>query len=268
MFTTVSLSLMSEIMAAKSSYIRGTFGHVHHVTDEFPLPKEEFMWAVLNEYGIETWNHYSPMHFATSFRSRRLGKVGDCPVAETLFEQYVSLPIHPRLTNDAVAYMIESIRQLASRPHIAREIAAPLLRKLLALYDPELTLAPNPGHSHSLHGDQLAAAARPVSGAGGEEDCDSVVSAQWEVFSALVADACQSGGSDNGSGGHGTESGSGNESGDRKGTSSLFVSGLPVCVSRSPGRLDLMGGNDEYTGEAKHNITESRMRAENCFYCL
>ena len=197
------------------------------------------------------------MHLATSFRSRGLGKVGDCPVSEALFEQYVSLPIHPRLTNDAVAYMIESVRQLASRPHIAREITAPLLRKLLALYDPELALAPNPGHSHSLHGDQLAAAARPMSGAGGE-DCDSVVSAQWEAFSALVAEACQSGGSDNGSGGNRTESGSGNESGDRKkeGASSLFVSGLPVCVSRAPGRLDLMGGNDDYTGEAKHYRTE------------
>ena len=169
------------------------------MTDEFSLPKEEFMWALLNEYGIKTWNHYSPMHLATSFRSRGLGKVGDCPVAEALFEQYVSLPIHPRLTNDAVAYMIESVRQLASRPHVAREITAPLLSKLLVLYDPELALAqnpnpnPNPGHNHShsdsLHGDQLAAAARPVSGAGGEEDCDSVVGAQWEAFSALVAEA-------------------------------------------------------------------------------
>ena len=93
-----------------------------------------------------------------------------------------------------------------------------------------------------------------MSGAGGEEDCDSVVSAQWEVFSALVAEACQGGGSDNGSGGNGIESGSGDRK--REGATSLFVSGLPVYVSRAPGRLDLMGGNDDYTGEANHYRTE------------
>ena len=197
------------------------------------------------------------MHLATSFRSKGLGKVGDYPVSEALFEQYVSLPIHPRLTNDAVAYMIESVRQLASRPHIAREITAPLLRKLLALYDPELALAPNPGHSHSLHGDQLAAAARPVSGAGGEEDCDSVVSAQWEAFSALVAGACQSGGSDNGSGGIELKAEAEMRAEIERERERAVSSCLGyLCVSRAPGRLDLMGGNDDYTGEAKHYRTE------------
>lgn len=57
------------------------------------------------------------MHLATSFRSRMLGKPGDCPVAEAMFEQYVSLPIHPRLTDEAVAYMIGAIKQLSQRPH-------------------------------------------------------------------------------------------------------------------------------------------------------
>ena len=28
----------------------------------------------------------------------------------------------------------------------------------------------------------------------------------------------------------------------------FFSSGTPVYVSRAPGRLDLMGGNDDYTG--------------------
>lgn len=48
------------------------------------------------------------MHLATCFRSRGLGRVGECPVAEGLFEQFVSLPIHPRLTDEAVSYLIES----------------------------------------------------------------------------------------------------------------------------------------------------------------
>lgn len=47
------------------------------------------MWTMLHEFGIKAWNHYSPMHLASSFRSKGMGRVGDCPVAEALFEQYV-----------------------------------------------------------------------------------------------------------------------------------------------------------------------------------
>jgi hypothetical protein len=93
-----------------------------------------FMWALLSDFGIKTWNHYSPMHLSSSFRSRLQGKGGDCPVAEAKFEQYVSLPIHPRLTEEAVAYMIDAIKQLSQRPHIPRLSPAPLLNALMSLY--------------------------------------------------------------------------------------------------------------------------------------
>jgi hypothetical protein len=102
------------------------------------------MWALLNDFGIKAWNHYSPMHLATSFRSRLLGKVGDCPVAEAKFEQYVSLPIHPRLTDEAVAYMIDAIKQLSRRPHQPRLSPAPLLNALTSLY-----ARPGTAHPHS-----------------------------------------------------------------------------------------------------------------------
>jgi galactokinase len=92
------------------------------------------MWVLLSEFGIKTWNHYSPMHLSSSFRSRLHGKGGDCPVAEAKFEQYVSLPIHPRLTEEAIAYMIDAIKQLSQRPHIPRLSPAPLLNALMSLY--------------------------------------------------------------------------------------------------------------------------------------
>jgi dTDP-4-amino-4,6-dideoxygalactose transaminase len=34
-------------------------------------------------------------------------------VAEKLFQQYVSLPIHPRMTNQSIDYLLSSIRELA-----------------------------------------------------------------------------------------------------------------------------------------------------------
>ena len=33
-----------------------------------------------------------------------------------------------------------------------------------------------------------------------------------------------------------------------KKSGTFFSPDQPVCISRSPGRLDLMGGNDDYTG--------------------
>ena len=172
--------------------------HVFHVlvTDAFPLPKEDFMWHLLQDFGIKVWNHYSPMHLSSSFRSRGLGEVGDCPVAEALFEQYVSLPVHPRLTDDAVTYMVESIRSLSRRPHVPRASPCPLLNALLALSQPD----PKEGASSAA---------------------DEVAEAQWEVFHPQVQHAMQSG---------------------------LFSSSSSVCVARAPGRMDLMGGNDDYTG--------------------
>ena len=52
------------------------------------------------------------MHLTTAYR--KLGhREGECPVAEALFHQYVSLPIHPRLTSEAIDYLIDAIRSLA-----------------------------------------------------------------------------------------------------------------------------------------------------------
>ncbi|MDX2196304.1 MAG: DegT/DnrJ/EryC1/StrS family aminotransferase [Cytophagales bacterium] len=40
-------------------------------------------------------------------------KEGECPIAEELFKKYVSLPIHPRLSQEALDYMISSIKELS-----------------------------------------------------------------------------------------------------------------------------------------------------------
>jgi perosamine synthetase len=92
--------------------------HAHHiycvlVEDEFPLNKEEFMWRLYTEYRIKTWSHYMPIHLTTAYRNLGHG-TGECERAEALFERYVSLPIHPRLTPEAIEYLLASIEALAS----------------------------------------------------------------------------------------------------------------------------------------------------------
>jgi dTDP-4-amino-4,6-dideoxygalactose transaminase len=92
--------------------------HVFHIfgvliEDSFPLNKEEFMWRMYAEHRIKVWSHYMPVHLTTAYRKRRHGP-GECPVAESLFERYVSLPIHPRLTPEGIDYLCSTIEALAS----------------------------------------------------------------------------------------------------------------------------------------------------------
>jgi dTDP-4-amino-4,6-dideoxygalactose transaminase len=91
--------------------------HTYHVfcvlvKPEFKLTKEDFMWELYTERKIKVWSHYMPIHLTTAYRQRGHGE-GECPRAEALFPQYVSLPIHPRLTDEAIEYLLSSIEALA-----------------------------------------------------------------------------------------------------------------------------------------------------------
>jgi perosamine synthetase len=98
-------------------YVSPNVKHSFHiycvlVEPEFRLSKEDFMWELYTRKRIKVWSHYMPIHLTTVYR--RLGHAeGECPVAEALFHKYVSLPIHPRMTNETIAYVTDSIRELA-----------------------------------------------------------------------------------------------------------------------------------------------------------
>ncbi len=102
------LTLPEVIEGVKSTW------HVYCVMVEpdFKLTKEEFMWEMYVNRRIKVWNHYMPIHLTTAYK--KMGHcVGECPVAESMFLKYVSLPIHPRLTDEAVDYLVRNIRELA-----------------------------------------------------------------------------------------------------------------------------------------------------------
>jgi len=98
-------------------YVSPDVRHVFHiycvmVEREFRLNKEDFMWRLYTGKRIKVWSHYMPIHLTTAYR--KLGHHdGECPVAESLFQKYVSLPIHPRMTEQSITYVTDSIRELA-----------------------------------------------------------------------------------------------------------------------------------------------------------
>ena len=108
---------LQDIRGLRLPFVAPHVKHAFHVytvlvEPEFPVNKEDFMWALYTQKQIKVWSHYTPIHLTAVYR--RLGHhEGECPVAEAMFQKYVSIPIHPRMTEESIRYVIESIRELA-----------------------------------------------------------------------------------------------------------------------------------------------------------
>lgn len=99
-----------------------TLDGVHHVYHLFPIAldasifgvtKEDFIYTMLHDKGIKVGTHYIPLHWSTAFQSRGY-KRGQFPKAESVMERVVTLPINPRMTREALDYLIESVRSLCT----------------------------------------------------------------------------------------------------------------------------------------------------------
>jgi perosamine synthetase len=105
------------IRSLRLPFVSPDVKHVFHaytiqVEPEFSMNKEDFMWELYTRKQIKVWSHYVPIHLSTVYQN--LGhREGECPIAEKMFERYVSIPIHPRMTEESIRYVIESIRELA-----------------------------------------------------------------------------------------------------------------------------------------------------------
>ncbi|HRI87775.1 MAG TPA: DegT/DnrJ/EryC1/StrS family aminotransferase [Candidatus Hydrogenedentes bacterium] len=89
--------------------------HVYHLyplridAAAFGIGKDDFIATMANVHGIKVGTHYIPLHWCTAFKNRGYVR-GQFPVAEAVFESQVTLPIHPRLTDEAVDYLIDSVK--------------------------------------------------------------------------------------------------------------------------------------------------------------
>ncbi|MGH9396147.1 MAG: DegT/DnrJ/EryC1/StrS family aminotransferase [Terriglobia bacterium] len=108
---------LAGIPGLRLPYVAPEVKHVFHIycvflEPEFPLSKEDFMWEMCTGRRIKVWSHYTPLYASTAYR--RMGHhPGECPVAEEMYARFVSLPIHPRLSEEAVEYLTRSIRDVA-----------------------------------------------------------------------------------------------------------------------------------------------------------
>ncbi|GAA5786416.1 UDP-4-amino-4,6-dideoxy-N-acetyl-beta-L-altrosamine transaminase [Chitiniphilus shinanonensis] len=76
------------------------------------LTRAQAMQRLLDR-GVGSQVHYIPVHTQPWYRETYGYGPGDCPVAEAYYEQCLSLPLYPALTDDEVATVAAAVRSLA-----------------------------------------------------------------------------------------------------------------------------------------------------------
>ena len=72
--------------------------------------KRDQVRAALQEAGIETGIHYKPSHLLSKFGTARVR----LPVAERLYGEILTLPLHPEVTESDVEQVVEKVRKTLS----------------------------------------------------------------------------------------------------------------------------------------------------------
>jgi dTDP-4-amino-4,6-dideoxygalactose transaminase len=82
--------------------------------DQLRVDRDAFV-DELKERGIGTSVHFTPLHLHPFYRRCYGYKPGDFPVAEAQFERCISLPIYPRMDEENVQHVIDTIADIVSR---------------------------------------------------------------------------------------------------------------------------------------------------------
>ena len=86
----------------------------HAERDEYVNNHRDAVFAALRERGIGTAVHYIPVHLHPFYRERFNTGPGLCPVAEAAYEEILSLPIFPAMTDEEVDGVIAAMEQIHS----------------------------------------------------------------------------------------------------------------------------------------------------------
>jgi perosamine synthetase len=105
------------IKGIKPLAIEGDVRHAYHLyvirvnNDETSLDRKTLFQA-LRSRGIGVNVHYIPVHLHPFYQKRFGTGRGLCPVAESAYEQIVSLPMYPAITDEEIKIVINTVRSL------------------------------------------------------------------------------------------------------------------------------------------------------------
>jgi len=75
---------------------------------------KDLVMEELKKKNIGTQVHYIPVHTQPYYKNKYGYKWGDYPIAEEYYQQALSIPLYPKMKDEDVEYVIESIKGLAS----------------------------------------------------------------------------------------------------------------------------------------------------------
>jgi perosamine synthetase len=107
-----------EMRGVRSLKARPDASHAYHLyvvrfDSEVLGTDRAAMFAALRAEGIGVNVHYIPVHLHQFYRQRFGTHLGQCPVAETAYQEIVSLPIFPRMSDDDVDDVVEAVQKVA-----------------------------------------------------------------------------------------------------------------------------------------------------------
>lgn len=66
----------------------------------------------MKKYNIGTSVHFIPIHYHPYYKNKYGFEKGDFPVVENIFDEIVSLPLYPKMTEDELNYVINSTKEI------------------------------------------------------------------------------------------------------------------------------------------------------------
>ena len=78
------------------------------------IDRDEFI-EELNEMNIGTSVHFIPVHLMGYYKERFSYKEGDFPVCEDYFNRTISIPFYPKMRDEDVKYVIDSVKYICDK---------------------------------------------------------------------------------------------------------------------------------------------------------
>ncbi|HEX3026412.1 MAG TPA: DegT/DnrJ/EryC1/StrS aminotransferase family protein [Clostridia bacterium] len=82
--------------------------------EELDIGRDEFI-EELNAMNIGTSVHFIPVHLHPFYQQNYGTRPGDFPVAEKIFEQIISIPLYPSMSEEDVRYVAGAIRDISQK---------------------------------------------------------------------------------------------------------------------------------------------------------
>jgi perosamine synthetase len=110
---------LAKLSALELPVCRDDVQHAWHLyvvqlnLDQLKVTRSQFI-ELLTEAGIGTSVHYLPLHMHPLYREEYGYQPGDLPVAQGIYERIVSLPVYPRMTDEDLDYVCDTIERIVT----------------------------------------------------------------------------------------------------------------------------------------------------------